>query len=289
MGIDVHALNFLRYARRFGRFENTLTIGRQVVHLRPHQIRHLLDIDDVSGMRGYCEAMLKTRFGASGVDSVDNSNFENATLVLDMNRALPATLASRYDTVFDGGCTEHIFNAPQALKNISSLCRPGGQILHVLPANNFCGHGFWQFSPELFFSLYSPANGYEQTEVFLADLAQTDKWFRVKQPAGGKRVNVHSATPLYLLVRTVLAREAFSHEEVQQSDYVYQWSHKDGRTANVGNQSVGKALRKIRDRFLGSILPRSSRLATRRWRASRSERLDRRNPGLSEISLQSIL
>jgi hypothetical protein len=100
---------------------------------------------------------------------------------------------------------------------------------------------------------------------------------------------VHSATPLYLLVRTVLAREAFSHEEVQQSDYVYQWSHKDGRTANVGNQSVGKALRKIRDRFLGSILPRSSRLATRRWRASRSERLDRRNPGLSEISLQSIL
>jgi SAM-dependent methyltransferase len=189
MGIDVHALNFLRYARRFGRFENTLTIGRQVVHLRPHQIRHLLDIDDVSGMRGYCEAMLKTRFGASGVDSVDNSNFENATLVLDMNRALPATLASRYDTVFDGGCTEHIFNAPQALKNISSLCRPGGQILHVLPANNFCGHGFWQFSPELFFSLYSPANGYEQTEVFLADLAQTDKWFRVKQPAGGKQGN----------------------------------------------------------------------------------------------------
>lgn len=289
MGIDVHALNFLRYARKFGGFESTLTIGRQVVHLRPREIRHLLGVDDVSGLTGYCEALLKTHFGASGVESVDNSNFENATVIFDMNRAVPETVASRYDTVLDAGCTEHIFNAPQALKNISSLCRPGGQILHVLPANNFCGHGFWQFSPELFFSLYSPANGYEQTEIFIADLSRTDRWFRVHRPSGGKRVNVHSATPLYVLVRTVLARETFSHEDIQQSDYVYEWSQKGERTAKAGKKSLGKALRKIRDRFLLGILPRSSRLAMRGWRASSSERLDARNPGLSEISLKSIL
>ena len=29
MGIDVHALNFLRYAKQFGAFGRVLTIGRQ--------------------------------------------------------------------------------------------------------------------------------------------------------------------------------------------------------------------------------------------------------------------
>jgi len=65
---------------------------------------------------------------------------------------------------------EHVFNASQGLKNVTRLCAPGGQIIHSLPANNFCNHGFWQFSPELFFSLYSDKNGYSETEIFLADV-----------------------------------------------------------------------------------------------------------------------
>ena len=44
---------------------------------------------------------------------------------------------------------------PGAIK----LTKIGGMIIHALPANNFCGHGFWQFSPELFYELYSPENG----------------------------------------------------------------------------------------------------------------------------------
>jgi hypothetical protein len=95
--------------------------------------------------------------------------------------------------------------------------------LHVLPANNFCGHGLWQFSPELFFSLYCGTNGYIDTEVFIADLANNSKWYRVSEPAAGKRVNVSSSTPLYVLVRTVLSRTDFSHTEVQQMHYVHEW------------------------------------------------------------------
>jgi hypothetical protein len=37
-----------------------------------------------------------------------------------------------------------------ALENVQAISG-GGEIIHVLPANNLCCHGFWQFWPELFF------------------------------------------------------------------------------------------------------------------------------------------
>jgi len=100
----------------------------------------------------------------------------------------------------------------------------GGQILHVLPANNFCGHGFWQFSPELFFSLYSAENGYAETTVLLAELPSSRSWYEVQMPHDGLRVNVRSTAALYVLVRTKRTSDPFSHAQVQQSDYVRAWS-----------------------------------------------------------------
>ena len=157
------------------------------------------------------------------MESLDNSSYENADHIHDMNSPIPEELCGKFDTIIDGGCLEHIFNVAQAFDNCSRLCRPGGQIIHILPANNFCGHGFWQFSPELFFSLYSEENGYRDTEVYLADLADRDAWYRVHAPTDGERVNVLSSRELYVMVRTVLAGEQFSHRQVQQSDYVYTW------------------------------------------------------------------
>jgi SAM-dependent methyltransferase len=230
MGIDVHGLNFLRYARKFGNFGKTVTIGRQGIHLPEPIMRSKLSLDDTYKNHPYCEELLVNHFGAESVDSIDNSSYENASIIHDMNSPLPMSRHALYDTVFDGGCLEHIYNITQAFKNCSSFCKPGGQILHVVPANNFCGHGFWQFSPELFFSLYSEKNGYSQTEVFLADLTQEDRWFKVREPKNGHRVGVTTGTQVYALVRTVVGTLDFSHTEVQQSDYEYQWT---GGTASA--------------------------------------------------------
>jgi hypothetical protein len=224
MGIDVHGLNFLKYSKTKKPFGDVITIGRQGLHLTEPVIKGILKITSEYKNHPYCEELLNSYLGATKVESVDNSNYEEATYVHDMNQALPSNLIGKYDTVFDGGCLEHIYNAPQALKNCSLFCKPGGQILHVLPANNFCGHGFWQFSPELFFSLYSINNGYVETEVFIADLANTKQWYQVKQPSNGQRVNVMSSSSLYVLVRTVLQKEKFNHTNVQQSDYVFEWT-----------------------------------------------------------------
>jgi hypothetical protein len=123
--------------------------------------------------------------------------------------------------VIDFGSLEHIYNVSQAFANVSALCAIGGQILHALPANNQCGHGFWQFSPELFYSLYSEGNGYKGTHVFIANTVDETHWYEVKPPVNGGRVEVMSPTPLVALVRTT--KIGSLRQDVQQSDYAPAW------------------------------------------------------------------
>jgi SAM-dependent methyltransferase len=288
MGIDIHGLNFLRYAKGKKLLGDTLTIGRQGLHVSGKVVKDL--IGPTSGYRKdeYCESLLSEYFGATSVQSIDHSDYEQATHVHNMNEPIPQDLQSRYDTVIDGGCLEHIYNAPQALKNCSQFLKPGGQMIHMLPANNFCGHGFWQFSPELFFSLYSRANGYEETEVFLADLTDTEKWFLVRRPEKGCRVDAASSKPLYVLVRTVLGTTEFNHSDVQQSDYVYRWigakEPAAGSREAPGGHGMKERLRKIPLAY--KTLSPMYRLYLR---SIGSKSLGKNNPSLAPVEVDKLI
>lgn len=286
MGIDVHGLNLLRYSKTKKPFGAVITIGRQGLHVIEPVIKDILKTTSDYKNQPYCEELLNLYFGATKVEFIDNSNYEEATYVHDMNQTLPSNLVGKYDTVFDGGCLEHIYNAPQALKNCSLFCKPGGQILHVLPANNFCGHGFWQFSPELFFSLYSANNGYAETEVFIADLANTKQWYQVKQPSNGQRVNVMSSSSLYVLVRTVLQKENFNHTNVQQSDYVFEWTtpNEDENLIAKQKSSFKEYLKKIS--LLYKLLSPMYHLYLK---MKMNDKLNRKNPGLSLIKISDFI
>ena len=41
------------------------------------------------------------------------------------------------------------------------MVKLGGHFIGVYPIDNFCGHGFYQFLPELFFRCFSQENGFE--------------------------------------------------------------------------------------------------------------------------------
>ena len=221
MGIDIHAVNFLRYVTKKRKLGRVATIGRQSLLVPRRELAKVLGVSWKDTNLGlYSEELLKKHFGATAVDSYDYSDYEGATHVVDLGR--PMVPEQQYDTIIDCGTTEHVFDVPQVLRNLSSLCASGGQIIHVLPANNFCGHGFWQFSPELFFSLYSDASGYRGTEVFLADLRDKNQWFEVEQPKNGRRAEVTSSSPLYVMCMTTKLGEVFP-DNIQQSDYVHHW------------------------------------------------------------------
>ena len=222
MGIDVHTLNFIRYAEKQQPLGSVATIGRQGLHISKAKLRSIFP--SARNYGPYCEALLIDLLGATKVVSFDNSDYEQATYIADMN--LPIECAETYDTVLDAETLEHIYNAAQALKNVSTMCAEGGQILHILPADNQCGHGFWQFTPELFHSLYSQANGYSETTVFLASFDNEARWYEVEAPSNGQRIVIQSVGPLYVLCRTKRGSRV-SHDRVQQSDYVYAWDRKD--------------------------------------------------------------
>ena len=241
LGIDPLTMKFLLYAHKFGDFKKTIMLGRlNFWEISVRDLKHLPENEclkrHLRGNKYYVEELLKDCFGSSIVDSIDVNDFEGATIIHDMNVEIPNNLKGKYDTVIDGGTLEHIFNIPQALDNASYLCKPGGQIIHMLPANNQCGHGFWQMSPELFFSLYSDKNGYKDTDVFLARSSNGKYFYKVIKPENGKRVNIYSHDEVGAYIRSVRKQTEFSHKDVQQSDYVYLWNEHDHKGTGIHNR-----------------------------------------------------
>jgi len=136
MGINNHLLNFLKYAsKRNAIFGKTATIGRQKLMARNQHIQKTLNFEkkeDIPKKGDFCENLLLSHFGSEKVDSFDNSDYEGATITCDLNKPLPSHLSGpeyQYDTIIDAGTLEHIFNIPQAFKNISNMCKIGGTII----------------------------------------------------------------------------------------------------------------------------------------------------------------
>jgi SAM-dependent methyltransferase len=232
MGIDPHNLALLAHAQDLGAsFTRTIGIGRQAVfvdareleqHRRLRGLPMLREAPRPAGAPRYFEPLLEQWLAAEQVDSVDASAYENATLLHDMNLPLPATGVTRgsYDAVLDFGCLEHVFDFPTAWRNCVDLCKVGGHIFHSLPANNLAGHGFYQFSPELFFNLYQEKNGFALRGLWLALKADPKHWWQVADPAAVKRrVTLRNAHEVYLLVVAQKRAELGPLPAPQQSDY----------------------------------------------------------------------
>jgi SAM-dependent methyltransferase len=286
MGIDTHTLKFLIFASRKNPLGRVATIGRAGLHVPKDKLRKIMKLDREVDYGGYCEDFLREQFDASAVESFDKSDYENATHIADMN--LPLKVSSAYDTVIDGGCLEHIYNLPQALENISRLCADDGQIIHVLPANNLCGHGFWQFSPELFFSLYSKSNGYDETQVFLADVTNEQQWYEVHRPQKGERVEIVSSASVFAMVRTRRAG-SFSHKNVTQSDYEYLWaSHNDldGPSPQPKPPFAGHIAKAAKSTFLLPLARSAERSWQRLFRPKKS--LSVANPHLKKCEIELL-
>ena len=180
------------------------------------------------------------------------SDFEQATHIHDMNLPIPHDLEGRYSVVFDGGTLEHVFHAPQALLNCMKLLRIGGYFVQVTNGNNFMGHGFWQFSPELLYRVFSPENGFECAGVFAQELHQSGHrvWgsslYLARDPAElGWRVELQNKWPTYLVtIARKVATATIFDAYPQQSDYRALWT--TGGANLSGSAFRDRALRAIR-------------------------------------------
>jgi hypothetical protein len=253
MGFDVQGIKFLLATRRSGvRFDRTAMIGRQELFIDPVTLHRLLRRSGLAigaaeterlltEASGYAEPLLR-HLGARQISSIDASHYEQASLVHDMNNPIPESLKSAFSAVVDAGTLEHVFNFPVALKNCMEMVQEGGDLLLMTPANNFMGHGFYQFSPELFFRVLSADNGYEVVRAIVCETSPDAPWYEVVDPAlAGRRVELLSSAPMYLLIQARRTRNtALLEVTPQQSDYAVMWQDKAGGRST--HQSSGPSL-----------------------------------------------
>jgi hypothetical protein len=100
------------------------------------------------------------------------------------------------------------------------MVKVGGHFLMCTPANNQCGHGFYQFSPELFFRLLSPNNGFELFRMYITGAGGP---YHVADPISvGGRVTLLGADVAMLMVHAQKTADV-PLSTPQQSDYVSVW------------------------------------------------------------------
>ncbi len=245
MGLDSNGTKFLLYAhsRQGVSFENMAMIGRQTLNLTAEQLQNNLqkfsikesNADDIlKAADGYSEPFIKV-LDADEITSFDASDYENATEVHDFNQPIPERFKNKFSAVLDGGTLEHIFNFPTAIKNCMQMVKVGGHFLAITPTNNFLGHGFYQFSPELFFRIFNEQNGFKMRQTILFEDYPNSDWYEVTDPDAIKhRVLLTNSTPSYLLIiaEKIADVPIFEHTP-QQSDYFAMWQSSKENNSSV--------------------------------------------------------
>jgi hypothetical protein len=239
MGIDLHTFRFVSGLARQRPLGRVLTIGRQGVDFDP-ALAGVPPADPTQAK--YCEWAIAA-LGAEVVESVDVSDYEDATHVADLGK--PAQLSARYDTVIDAGSLEHVFDVVTAFRNVIGFTAKNGRIVHVLPVNNLSGHGFWQFSSDLLYALYSPPNGFAETRVYYASSLNPDEWRLVPDPQPGTRTELVSIEPVILLSVTTKLRDV-DQLQVMQPFYAKAWDESDAAQLTSPPKSGRKLLAAFR-------------------------------------------
>jgi len=158
-------------------------------------------------------------------------------------------------------------------------------LFHSLPANNLSGHGFYQFSPELFFNLYQEKNGFELLGVWFALKAEPRYWWKVADPAAVQhRVTLRNAHEVYMLVVAKKLREVGEPAPPQQSDYA------QGEWQRSGAESSTPARRSGAASALASLgLLDAARRGRERLRALRQSGLTLPAPDYERVEVDALL
>ncbi len=241
-------------------FSSTLTLGRQKNNMTLRELAYLRksynidphpDSAESLKYRSYADFFFSYYLGVKKLSIIDCSDYENADIIHDMNQPIPESLQKSFDVVIDGGTLEHVFNFPTAIKNCMMMVKTGGSIFIFSMANNHCGHGFYQFSPGLFFRVFDESNGFEIKSVVLvkhpfpgAELSQRQECYKVLDPKLiGRRSSLVTKSPLGVMIHaTKMSTMPIFSNFPNQSDYTAKWANENGRGISGSENSKYRPL-----------------------------------------------
>lgn len=167
---------------------SVIEIGAQDVCVAEQVVKQIL-VDHQFGLKANGFASAADLYMALGFDCykcIDASG-QNGALVFDLNKDLREQygFVETFDLVTNLGTAEHCFNQFSVFKNLHDLCRPGGIVIHALPAQGNVNHGFYNYHPRFFGDL-AIANRYEivdlsftvdyKSEMMKYSKAEFQKW-----------------------------------------------------------------------------------------------------------------
>jgi len=231
MGIDNTAAKMLMLLRNQSgvNLKQTIVLGRQHNYVGPILRRKIQNSLGLSKSALHLSSKYADDFfsalGMENLEILDLSDYEGATILHDLNTPISPVLREKFLTVIDIGTSEHIYNITQALQNLKDLCALNGYLLIISPANSWLGHGFYQFSPELFFRTFDSKSGFEIQNLFLIKhKISGDAWYELTDPKSkGRRGTIltkNRCTIAVLAHKVSLERTQFLP---QQSDYEPAW------------------------------------------------------------------
>lgn len=235
MAINNSDCKLLFYSKKLGvSFDEVLMLGRLNLYASKAIIAESInlyktnvkELSEVKFLDEYSEPLFEI-LGARKIDSMDSSNYENASIIHDLNIPIPEKLKNSYSLVVDGGTIEHVFNFPVAIKNCMESLKVGGHYIGITPANNQMGHGFYQFSPELYYRVFSEENGFRVKKMLInLSVNSESHWYEVKDPKKvNSRVMLVNNSAVVLIVIAEKTKEALIFNTIpQQSDYVNAWN-----------------------------------------------------------------
>jgi SAM-dependent methyltransferase len=275
MGVGVNELRAIAFGKRLGflQLDQTVTLGRQQIFLSQSDYDQLVEMSVLPRAEfptsDFAEPLLKS-LDANVVESIDASDYEGASIIADLNKPLGDRHYEKFTSFIDFGAMEHIFDAHQVLVNINKLLRPNGTAVILTPANGYLGHGFYQFSPEFFYSVFTPKNGFSQTVVILIDWHNSENWYYVKSPTALQERNQipNKTYQLLCFTRKIATIDSIS---VQQSDYENILWTQEGYKYQINPSAPTN--RSIKSSIKSFIFRQSPTLLQNLWTIYRTERM----------------
>ncbi len=231
MGISINiATHMARCAPLVEGCSDGVMLGRQKMHFRPNWGKRLvanlatLGIETTEGALfqedGFCEAFLRA-IGWPALKSLDFSDIEGAEFIHDLSQPVGDDLRRRFDVIYDGGTTEHVFDIATAFRNVHAMLKDGGVFLSCVGTDGWFGHGFYQVGPDIPWRYWGATLGYEVLGVWTFSRAGKDEPLLIADPTHSPRGATRDFDrPQFLFYAVRKTGEKDSYPPTIQSHYV---------------------------------------------------------------------
>lgn len=202
MGISINiATQLARVSPLLSHCENGVMLGRQKLHFgppawTPRLISNLAQMgikatpETIFQPDKFCETYLNT-IGFPKMESLDFSEIEGAEYVHDLSLPVGPELTNKFDLVYDGGTTEHVFDIAQSFRNVDAMLRDDGIYLSCGAADGWFGHGFYQIGPDIPWRYWVASMGYKMLGCWTFNRKAPEAPRVIEDPTGNPRGGEH--------------------------------------------------------------------------------------------------